>query len=451
MAYVVFLLLALAAVKGGAEMLCEPDAYGEPPAASTARPRLRRDLLCQYDRQSAPRKFVNITTEVFVRRARVVHRTLEAEVLASLRWTDQFLTWDPAQYDGVQEVQISSNDIWIPPIVTYNTLPWFRDDDRPQADFWPVLCSVSSNGNVRCTSGTEMGGSCEVSSFYWPHVQADCSSFIGPDFRLHKDISVMSVNESGQTEMSYYIPGNDWIVTTLEKRNFAFGPDPFMATALIYRIKLHSRGVNISAALIGPAVVLSLMLLGSFILPIKSFTRLGLCCCSTFGTVLASSLLFEYLEPYEDPSPLVVTFYTGLLILSAIATFMVLLVNIVVPKSTKPPEAPRWLYSFQTWLFHAEVGKLCLKALALSAPEQRGELPGVDNGRSEDNEDPNSEEAASPVQMSAQRSPGPDRIWDFTASFLNRCVCIIFLLAFSVLGLYLAHAVTIYEDPEVIE
>lgn len=65
-----------------------------------------------------------------------------------------------------------------------------------------------------------------------------------------------------------------------------------------------------------------------------------------------------------------VTFYTGLLILSTIGTFMVLLLHIVVPKSTKPPEAPRWLYSFQTWLFHSKVGKLWLKILVLTPPEQ---------------------------------------------------------------------------------
>lgn len=83
---------------------------------------------------------------------------------------------------------------------------------------------------------------------------------------------------------------------------------------------------------------------------------------------------------------------------------------------------------------------------------QRGEVPGAVNSSSEDNQDPSTGEAVSPIQMTnTQQSSGPHRIWEFTACFINRCLGIIFLFAFGILGLYLAHAVTIYDDPLLVE
>lgn len=59
-------------------------------------------------------------------------------------------------------------------------------------------CSVSPDGGVLCTSGTELGGSCSMSSLYWPHMEAQCETYIGPDFRVHKNIGIAFVNRSGQ-------------------------------------------------------------------------------------------------------------------------------------------------------------------------------------------------------------------------------------------------------------
>lgn len=35
-------------------------------------------------------------------------------------WQDDHLSWDPKDYDGVQEIHISSDDIWTPDISLYN-------------------------------------------------------------------------------------------------------------------------------------------------------------------------------------------------------------------------------------------------------------------------------------------------------------------------------------------
>ena len=35
-------------------------------------------------------------------------------------WKDDFLTWDPADYEGLQSIRLPVNDIWSPDLVLYN-------------------------------------------------------------------------------------------------------------------------------------------------------------------------------------------------------------------------------------------------------------------------------------------------------------------------------------------
>lgn len=35
-------------------------------------------------------------------------------------WRDEFMTWDPEEYDGLDTVYVSVEDIWRPDIVLYN-------------------------------------------------------------------------------------------------------------------------------------------------------------------------------------------------------------------------------------------------------------------------------------------------------------------------------------------
>ncbi|ELT90655.1 hypothetical protein CAPTEDRAFT_87145, partial [Capitella teleta] len=35
-------------------------------------------------------------------------------------WKDDFLSWDPAEFDGLTKIRLPVNDIWSPDIVLYN-------------------------------------------------------------------------------------------------------------------------------------------------------------------------------------------------------------------------------------------------------------------------------------------------------------------------------------------
>lgn len=36
------------------------------------------------------------------------------------RWTDFQMTWDPKDYDGINEIRVAPEKIWLPDIVLFN-------------------------------------------------------------------------------------------------------------------------------------------------------------------------------------------------------------------------------------------------------------------------------------------------------------------------------------------
>ncbi|KAJ1529592.1 hypothetical protein ONE63_006362 [Megalurothrips usitatus] len=416
-----------------------------PGPITSAVKKVHSDILCEYDTALQPGPVVDVTVELFVRRAKVVKTVCRGREGPLQRWTDRFLQWDPALYDNVQDIQLSSEEIWVPPIVSVSTLPWEREDDnQAEALPWPAVCHVRHDGAVTCSSAFDMGGACVVSFFYWPHTEASCAAFVGTDFRTDKNISVSFYNESAQAELSSYIPDSNWVVTEVKRESFTFSDD---MNAMTYQFQLHARGALIMTSLLGPAVVLSLLMLVSFCLPAHSYCRLGLCCCSVFGTALASSLLFETLPPYNGPDPVIVKFYSGLLALSAIAIILPLIINIMVPQSRKTPVAPRWLYSFQSWLTNSLPGKIWLHLLFMT-PHQSGDIPAPgqwEEDRSQD--EPRQDDAPSYIrQREKYDGLGPHRIWSFASSFLNRSMFCLFLFTSVSFCLVLVHSMTMYED-----
>ncbi|XP_026274067.1 acetylcholine receptor subunit alpha-L1 isoform X2 [Frankliniella occidentalis] len=410
--------------------------------ARNGKARLHTDLLCGYDTKIQPERTMNISMDMYVRSATVVHRTLEMKVLLHLRWKDKFLAWDPLAYDGIKEIQLNSDKIWTPALAVISTLPWIREDGEAQKELWPAVCRVSSDGLVVCSGAPDVGGTCAVSFVHWPHVQALCATFIGSDARTIKNI-MLNYNGLSKNELSMYVPGNDWVITSCD-RELYYEED---SANFLYRVALHSRGTVLVTGLLGPAIALSFVLLGTFMLPPTSYVRLGLCCCGIFGTVLASTLLFESLPEYDGPDPVLAKFYSGLLLLSATATIMTLLLNIVVPLKSKPPVAPRWLYSFQTWLMRSVTGKIWLKILFMVPLQMTDNLADrVNNGLDNQENLQQSDDSSQLHEKPAPLNLGPQRIWEFFASFTNRCMFLIYLLSCLTLCLHLGYSLAVYWD-----
>ena len=48
------------------------------------------------------------------------NQVLVTNVWLDQEWNDMFMTWDPAEYEGIQMLRLPCHKIWLPDVILYN-------------------------------------------------------------------------------------------------------------------------------------------------------------------------------------------------------------------------------------------------------------------------------------------------------------------------------------------
>ena len=118
--------------------------------------RLRNDIFCKYDRFSRPRSNPNTPINVTIRmdlQYIEINERADKLILSNwfmYNWDDEFLKWDPSQYDDMEKIQIPATNIWVPDIVVYN-------HERTQQLVAHTSCVLNATGQVVCTGPAGIG------------------------------------------------------------------------------------------------------------------------------------------------------------------------------------------------------------------------------------------------------------------------------------------------------
>nr|ARU12129.1 acetylcholine-binding protein 3 [Pardosa pseudoannulata] len=111
---------------------------------------LRRDIFRDYDNQARPVK--RASTPVPAKLAlsflgltdmNEKDQIIVLESLMALYWTDEYLHWDPSEYDNITELHVSPSSIWRPEVALYNAIG--------DSSYFPIVQTdaiIYSNGTV---------------------------------------------------------------------------------------------------------------------------------------------------------------------------------------------------------------------------------------------------------------------------------------------------------------
>ncbi|KAL3994733.1 Neurotransmitter-gated ion-channel ligand binding domain family protein [Acanthocheilonema viteae] len=99
--------------------------------------KLVRNMLETYDKKSKPvwnySKPINVTFSMDLYQILEVNEPQQYVLLNAWiieRWYDEFLYWQPADYDNITEIHLPHNSIWLPDTTLYNSLVMKDDDTR---------------------------------------------------------------------------------------------------------------------------------------------------------------------------------------------------------------------------------------------------------------------------------------------------------------------------------
>ncbi|XP_077449193.1 5-hydroxytryptamine receptor 3B [Stigmatopora argus] len=236
-------------------------------------------------------------------------------------WTDEFLMWDPDEFDGINEISLSSDAIWIPDIVVNE----FVDEGRSP----PIpYVYVNSSGCVKNYRPMQVVLACGLDVYAFPFDKQNCSL----TFRswLHSvreiDLAVWRSAQAIANDQKEFMNDGEWELLSIPSRYWRLQRDDGDYAHVGFNVLIRRRPVLYVVGLLIPSVFLMIVDVTSFYLPIDSGTRIGFKISTLLGYTLFRVNLMDELPTTAITTPLIGVFFAvcmALLMLSLIKSILV--------------------------------------------------------------------------------------------------------------------------------
>lgn len=185
-----------------------------PSSERTAEARLREKVFCGYNKTVRPVKyFANQTVvklQMWPNRIYMDHYyeiiSVHGNVLYT--WQDAFLIWDPREYEGIEFLRVSSDEIWVPDIAidspTEYMQNWFKTTS--------VDCHLAPSGQVYCFPTSSLQSYCAPDMSRYPYDVQNCSLLFSSFGYMGNHLDISFSDQKKAIVMTVYKPNKVWEV-----------------------------------------------------------------------------------------------------------------------------------------------------------------------------------------------------------------------------------------------
>ncbi|CAB4062951.1 CHRNN [Lepeophtheirus salmonis] len=169
----------------------------------SARHRLRNVLLEKYDKEVHPVSNHSDTVVVSVGMSLIhldineLKSTMDVDAWMRFTWIDEYLSWDPSDYENLTKIHFSEDEIWQPDILPYNNA-------NPESlnPYHKTSFLVHHTGDVLWVPPVHLKAFCRLDLKMWPLDTQTCSLKFGSwtshanqiDLALFKNATVVEKN-----------------------------------------------------------------------------------------------------------------------------------------------------------------------------------------------------------------------------------------------------------------
>ncbi|KAM9788458.1 5-hydroxytryptamine receptor 3B, partial [Neosynchiropus ocellatus] len=237
---------------------------------------LTRMLLRKYDCGVRPVHNWTTTTTVFI--DLILQSVLDVDsktqsITTSIWyrqiWTDEFLVWDPEEFDGINEISLSSDAIWIPDIIVREIVDEGKSPPIPYV-------YVNSSGSVKNYRPMQVVLACNLEMYAFPFDKQNCSL----TFRswLHSvkeiDLGLWRSAEAITNDKKEFMNDGEWELLAIPSSYWHVHQDDMGYAHIQFNVLIRRRPLLYVVGLLIPSIFLMLVDVISFYLPLNSGTRI---------------------------------------------------------------------------------------------------------------------------------------------------------------------------------
>ncbi|XP_035669364.1 neuronal acetylcholine receptor subunit alpha-3-like [Branchiostoma floridae] len=252
-------------------------------------------------------------------------------------WTDEFLSWNPDDYYGLDVVRIQSSAIWRPDIVIYNGI--FAEG---YAELPDTKVTITSDGSVTYLYPFTFKAACKINVEDFPYDTQTCPLKFGS--WSYDGLAIDVVNKSSHGDLEFEHNGIWTVIDLPAQRNVVTYPASEVPYPdVTFHVVIQRQSLFYVFFIFFPSVLIVFISLISFMLPPETGEKLSLSITMLLSLVVYMQLVNTTLPTTSRYIPLVGRFFGATIIIVAMTTMLSIFVISLHFSNPNPKPPPSWL------------------------------------------------------------------------------------------------------------
>ncbi|XP_050991660.1 neuronal acetylcholine receptor subunit beta-4 [Labeo rohita] len=259
---------------------------------------------------------------------------MTTNVWLTQNWNDYRLSWDPAEYEGIDKLRIPSRHIWLPDIVLYNN----ADGTYEVTVFTNAI--VLFNGSIAWLPPAIYKSACKIEVKHFPFDQQNCTLKFRSWTYDHTEIDL--VLKSEVASMDDFTPSGEWDILALPGRRTVSALDPTYVD-LTYDFIIKRKPLFYTINLIIPCVLITSLAILVFYLPSDCGEKMTLCISVLLALTVFLLLISKIVPPTSLDVPLIGKYLMFTMVLVTFSIITSVCVLNVHHRSPSTHSMPDWV------------------------------------------------------------------------------------------------------------
>lgn len=292
--------------------------------------KLKTEILKDYNKFTIPsnKSLVNLQMGIAFRAFNNIDQidgTLTTNIWLRHYWKDDYLTWNPSDYDNITEITLPTDpdmdaSIWVPDIYLYNTA------ELPLQDLDHSLANIDYQGNVMWSRPGIVMSTCIFMLEDFPYDQQECYLKFG-SWSYNRQKLNLSFWETA-VDITNYQRHQGWkLVETsyqLNEQYYSCCTEPYQD--IMFYITLRRNPDYYIINIIVPTFATATLMVLSFIIPNSSGERISFAVTVMLSIIVFLLILSENL-PKTKEMPLLSRMLIGLTFFSLVSVFFTVIIS----------------------------------------------------------------------------------------------------------------------------
>nr|XP_057904507.1 5-hydroxytryptamine receptor 3A-like [Doryrhamphus excisus] len=268
-------------------------------------------------------------------------QTLTSHVWIQMIWNNDFLTWNPSQFCGIDRLAFPKSKLWVPDIIIQ------EDTSDTGSITASSFVTVYSTGMMQMYIRQRLTSTCTLDLYNFPFDTQNCEfTFQSMNFNAQSIMlgTISSDDFLSDTSEQIMVTRGEWKLESLEADKNMTGRNS-KTSQLIYQVKISRKPMLYIIIFIVPLLCLLFLDLTSFFIDEARGEKLSFKITVLLSISVLLLILKDMLPSTEDSLPLIASYCIGVFALVGFSVLEAMLVSFLIDvdkaKTARRPDNPR--------------------------------------------------------------------------------------------------------------